>query len=157
MPNSQVPSIILNSDETISIQVDVYGFAAGTPVEISGQATQDSGAIASFYSVQAVPAHAYDQSAAMWVKSVPVVAPNQFDPHFPVTITVKAALAWVVQMGGTTDPALIPHLEGEPEPIGGWTSNGFGAAVEPPPPAAPAPAVPDAQLRHGKWWDRGQG
>ena len=52
MPNSQVPSIHLNQDGTISIQVNVYDFDAGTPVEISGQATQENGAVASFYSFQ---------------------------------------------------------------------------------------------------------
>jgi hypothetical protein len=141
MPNSQVPAILLNSDNTISIQVNVYGFDGGTAVEITGQATQDSGAIASFYSVQAVPQHDDNDSATIWVKSVPVVAPNQFDSHFPVTITVKAALAWVSQLGGNADPSLY-RQPGDPVPKGAWQSTGFGAAVQPPPPVTPAPTVP---------------
>ena len=35
--------------------VNVYGFEKGTLVEISGQATQANGAVATFYSVQAMP------------------------------------------------------------------------------------------------------
>ena len=145
MPNSQVPSIFLNQDGTISIQVDVYDFDAGTPVEITGQATQENGAVASFYSVQDVPAHADGQSASISVRSVPVVAPNEFVPGFPVTITVKAALAWTVEM----DPIPAGRLQNiEPAPKGGWKSDSFGAAVQP-----LAPVAPPAQLRHGKWWD----
>jgi len=148
MPNSQVPSIFLNQDGTISIQVDVYDFDAGTPVEITGQATQENGAVASFYSVQDVPAHADGQSASISVRSVPVVAPNEFVPGFPVTITVKAALAWTVEM----DPIPAGRLQNiEPAPKGGWKSDSFGAAVQPLAPAAPV--APPAQLRHGKWWD----
>lgn len=146
--NSQVPIIVLHDDNTISIQVDIYGFAAGTPIKISGQATQDSGAVASFYSVQDVPAHAEDESVPMWVKSVPVVAPNHFDPNFPTTITVEAAQTWTVQMNGTTDLGGLPATV--PAAIGGWTSSRFGPAVQP----LPAAATASAQLRHGKWWDR---
>ena len=141
MPDSQVPTIVLHGDNTISIQVDVYGFKAGTPIKLSGQATQDSGAVASFYSVQAVPAHADEENAAMWVRNVPVVAPNQFDPHFPTTLTIEAAVTWTVEMNGTTDLEKLPNIV--PAPIGGWTSESYGPAVEPPPPAAvPVPAPP---------------
>lgn len=146
MPDSQVPTITLNQDGTINIQVDVYGFEAGTPIKISGQATQESGAVASFYSVQAVPPHADDENAVMWVKNVPVVAPKQFDPHFDATITVEAAQTWTVEMKGNADPVAISRAPGEPVPRGGWTSTIFGPAVEPLPPAAtasaPAPVVP---------------
>ena len=57
MSNSQVPRIQLNQDNSISIEVNVYGFDTGTPVELSGQATQANGAVATFYQVQATPAH----------------------------------------------------------------------------------------------------
>jgi hypothetical protein len=140
MPDSQVPTILLNQDGTIDIQVAIYDFDGGTPVEITGQATQESGAIASFYSVQAVPAHADGTSALMEVKSVPVVAPYSFDPHDPVTITVKVALAWNVEMYPITDPGKLPNIE--PAPKGGWESNSFGAAVQPPTPVAPTSPPP---------------
>lgn len=55
MPYSQVPRIELNQDGTINLLVNVSGFDPGTPIEISGQATQDNGAVATFYSVQKMP------------------------------------------------------------------------------------------------------
>lgn len=136
MPDSQVPSIHLNQDGTIDIQVDVYDFDAGTPIEISGQATQDNGAIASFYSVQDVPAHDDGQNATIWLRSVPVDA-KEFDPGIDVTITVKAGLAWVVQLDAQIPPLKVPPLKGA------WQSDSSSSAVQPPPP--PAPPMPPAQ------------
>src|SRR6516225_10071000 len=50
-PHSAVSRVELNHDDTINLVVNVYGFDAGTPIEISGQATQTNGAVATFYSV----------------------------------------------------------------------------------------------------------
>ena len=54
--NSQVPKIELNHDGTITLYVDVYNFEAGTPIEVSGQATQMNGALPPRYFFQAIDA-----------------------------------------------------------------------------------------------------
>ena len=55
MGYGQVPRIELNQDGTVTFFVIVGGFRVGTPVEISGYATQTNGAIATFQSVQLMP------------------------------------------------------------------------------------------------------
>ena len=62
MGYSQVPRIQLNNDGTISLEVNVSGFEEGTPVEISGQATQENGAVAAFSSVLKMPEHKDDEA-----------------------------------------------------------------------------------------------
>jgi Animal haem peroxidase len=149
--NSQVPRIVLNQNDTISIEVSVYGFEAGTPVEISGQATQANGAIATFYSVQAMPKHNEGESAAIWVTSIPVVPPKKFGTGFPVTVVARAAEAWISTLGAA-DLGNIPNTPDGSVPKGAWESgDNYSSAVVLSSPAAPSP---DAQLRHGKWWDR---
>ena len=49
MPFSEVPRIELSQDGTVTFYVNVGGFQVGTPVEISGYATQDNGAVATFH------------------------------------------------------------------------------------------------------------
>src|SRR5579872_3088122 len=51
MPLNKVNNIRLNQDNTISLDVSVDGFEPNTPIEISGQATQTNGAVATFYDV----------------------------------------------------------------------------------------------------------
>ena len=94
MPNSQVPRIVLNQDGTISIQVDVYGFDAGTPVEISGQATQENGAVATLLQ-RPGSARSMRTAKARHGEVRTGSRAEQFVPGFPVTITVRAALAWI--------------------------------------------------------------
>src|SRR2546423_15673112 len=55
MPHTEVPEIELRDDDSIAITVEVFGFEAGTPVEISGHATQPNGAIATFYDIHILP------------------------------------------------------------------------------------------------------
>ena len=55
MPFSEVPRIELSQDGTVTFYVNVGGFRVGTPVEMSGYATQDNGAIATFQDVQLMP------------------------------------------------------------------------------------------------------
>jgi hypothetical protein len=159
--NSQVPRIVLNQDDTISIEVSVYGFETGAPVEISGQATQANGAIATFYSVQAMPKHEDEESAPIWVESIPVVPPKKFSAGFPITVVARAAEAWVTLLDAA-DPGKIPNTPGASVPKGAWESDdNYSSAVAPSLPSAPAAApaepAPDTQLRHGKWWDRVKG
>ena len=70
-PNSEVPTVELNHDGTINLVVNLTGFAAGAPVEISGQVTQENGAVATFYSVQEMP-----PSGIVNLPNLPVV-PNK--------------------------------------------------------------------------------
>jgi hypothetical protein len=66
MSNSEVPRIELSPDgSTLTLYVSVDGFAPGTPVEISGYATQDNGAIVTFYDIQQIP-NGTGQTSAAW-------------------------------------------------------------------------------------------
>ena len=66
MSNSEVPRIELSPDgSTLTLYVRVDGFAPGTPVEISGYATQDNGAIVTFYDIQQIP-NGSGQTSAAW-------------------------------------------------------------------------------------------
>lgn len=66
MSNSEVPRIELGPDgSTLTLYVRVDGFAPGTPVEISGYATQDNGAIVTFYDIQQTP-NGSGQTSASW-------------------------------------------------------------------------------------------
>jgi hypothetical protein len=55
MPRSEVPRIELNKNGTITATA-IPNFDEGTPIEISGQATQAMGSV-TFYSVQIMPRH----------------------------------------------------------------------------------------------------
>ena len=167
MSNSQVPRVVLNQDNTISIEVNVSGFNPGDPVEISGQATQANGAIASFYSVQPMPQPPNGNSAPIWVKSIPVVGETEFQPGSSVTVVARASEVWYTTLAMELNPELDPQLQGPTgtPPKAAWASNRFGWAVTPassspwaatpaPSPAASAPSTP---LRHGTWWDRVKG
>jgi hypothetical protein len=55
MPHTEVPEIELRDDDSIVLTIEVFGFEAGTPVELSGSATQPNGAIATFYDIQNLP------------------------------------------------------------------------------------------------------
>ena len=98
MPNSAVSRIELNQDGTINLMVDVYGFDPGEPVEISGQATQENGAVATFYSVQKMP-----PSGPVPITHLSVVPPNTFTAGFPITVVARAAQVWVTTLGEDSD------------------------------------------------------
>jgi hypothetical protein len=109
MAYSEVPRIALNQDGKITLYVNVGGFKPGTPVEISGYATQTSGAVATFQSVQIMPnpndpndPH-YDPNydpnygVIMPVTDVPVIGPP-FEPADPVTVIARAADVWITEL-----------------------------------------------------------
>lgn len=141
MSHSWVPNVELNEDGTISLYLTVEGFDEGTVIEISGeatqlwgqttqisgQATQAKGAVASFYSVQTVPAPGADgQGSPMEVKSVPTV--NKFEPSDPITVIARAAEVWITTMepGSTSS-----WTAGSDKAQAQWSSTGDGTALCP--------------------------
>lgn len=152
---SAVPRVELNQNGTINLLINVYGFDPGTPIEISGQATQANGAVATFYSVQEMPDNG-EESATLPVKSISAVPPNKFVPGFPVTVVARAAEAWITTLEPDTGARA---LESRVNPGGSellqaaWKKNHVNPAVVPASsPAGPAPST--TLLRHGTWWDR---
>jgi hypothetical protein len=85
------------TDNTITLSVDLEDFDVGALVEISGTATQNNGAVATFYGVKAMPA------SSGGVATVPVesaVKPDTFDAEATVTVVARAAAVWI----NTLDP-----------------------------------------------------
>ncbi len=147
MPDSQVPRVELNPDGSINIKVTVYGFDGGTPVELSGQATQTNGAVATFYQVQATPPHS-GETVDLWVSSIAPVPPNKFDVGFPITVVLRATEAWITSLDRDATPTgVVSEIVGSAGSAGSalngaWTSNSYGWAVAPSPgqPRGSAPA-----------------
>lgn len=156
---SQVPRIQLNKDDTISLEVSVYGFEKDTPVEISGQATQENGAIATFFSVLTMPEVKEKESVLVTLNSVPVLSSNKFAAGFPITVVARAAEAWITTLVEIEDPDKFPELA---IPLGSgrrkalWkasransTASAFVSAS-----LATESSSPTTLLPHGTWWDR---
>src|SRR5450755_3251072 len=122
MPHSEVPGIELNQDDTINLYVNVDGFDVGTPIEISGQATQANGAVASFYDVQEMPPNS-GQGAVLTVKSVPAVPPNKFVEGFPITVVARAAEVWITTLEPKTELAASAGVKAA------WKSKNYNFAV----------------------------
>jgi hypothetical protein len=98
MPLNKVNNIRLNQDNTISLDVSVDGFEPNTPIEISGQATQTNGAVATFYDVQTVPAPNSDKQMIVTVKSVSVASKNAFVATDPISVVARAAEVWLTTL-----------------------------------------------------------
>lgn len=161
MPNSEVTRVELNTDNTINLVVNVAGFAAGTPVELSGQVTQENGAVATFYSVEQMP-----PSGEIHLPSLTVV-PNQnrkFDPGFAVTVVARASEVWISTLQGIgpgSGPINSNVINGTTVQ-GAWAvSNANWAvawsgqndpAVWDSPSSPAAPRQPNL-IPHGTWWD----
>jgi hypothetical protein len=105
MPLSKVNKIELNkNDGTISLEVGLDGFEVGAPIEITGQATQTNGTVATFYAIRTVPIPAQNpdgtpRETVVRVKSVAAVPPNKFDPEQPITVVSRAAEVWITTLG----------------------------------------------------------
>jgi Animal haem peroxidase len=152
MSNSQVPRVELNKDGTINLVVDVYGIDPGASVEISGHATQENGAVATFYRVQEMP----ENSTAIGVKSVPVGA-NEFTPGFPITVVARAAEVWITTLEPDKNSGALRSRVTRSGPLkAAWKANGYGQAVfQPRQETQSAETSADTTLlRHGTWWDR---
>src|SRR5262245_26034576 len=104
MTNSEVPKVQLTKDGTISLVVNVYGFDEGTPIEISGQATQENGAVASFYSFLEMPEHESEKSVPVTLTCIPVSSQKKFAAGFTITVVARAAEAWITTLVEVEDP-----------------------------------------------------
>lgn len=180
MSYSAVPSITLNDDGTITLEVHVKGFNPDTPVEISGQATQINGAVATFYSVQKMPAYG-SQGGLLRVENVPAANGTKFAAGFPITVVARAAEAWITTLvdarGSGSSQANGDAGDSRTHPVAGdsqiqppsgtskatWKEASADWAVSPtaPPsrsaqqPSSAPQSTPDNTLiRHGTWWDR---
>jgi len=168
MPNSAVPRITLNQDGTITLHVAVYNFDEGTPIEISGQATQANGAVATFYSVQEMPAGG-EKGVELQLPPVAAVPPNTFVAGFPITVVARAAVAWITTLEadlGSGDPGGSGNSQGRAVSgtlTAAWKENNANWAVAWT--GQTSPAVWQSQaaqqsppattlIHHGTWWDR---
>ena len=91
MPHTEVPEIELRDDDSIAITVEVFGFEAGTPVEISGDATQPNGAIATFYDIQNLPPASPGGGSFVTVIAIPS---PEFVAGEMITVVGRAAKIW---------------------------------------------------------------
>ena len=173
MPNGLIPNshsavsrVELTENDSINLAIDVYGFDKGTQIELSGQVIQDNGAVATFYSVQEMPANA-DKEATLPVASISAVPPNKFVAGFPITVVARAAEVWITKLDNDTgDNALLPRvLRGSSSPLkGAWKETSYGSAVGSAEqeasyavPQSSEPSTSGSLLRHGTWWDRRKG
>jgi len=169
MPLSAVSRVELNEDNSINLEINIEGFDEETYIEISGQAIQDNGAIATFYSVQEMKPDS-DKKATLTVASILAVQPNKFVKGFPITVVARAAEVWITKLDNDpADDALLPRgTRAGSGPIKGvWKKTSAGPAVAPAEQEAPQSSAPQssapqssapqsstALLRHGTWWDR---
>jgi hypothetical protein len=109
MPNSEVTKIELTDDDNFVFTIEVIGFQPGTIVEISGHATQDNGAIATFYDVQKLlPPDSPDSGSILTITAEPAA---EFVAGEVITV---AGQARAVKIWGTTldgDPKLPPGIK----------------------------------------------
>jgi hypothetical protein len=125
MPLNKVNKIELNKGNTISLEVSVDGFEVGAPIEISGQATQINGAVATFYDVQTVPQPNDDKQTVVTVKSVNVSSENSFVATDPITVVARAAEVWITTLDqdGEFDPRVSTAVQAA------WKMKSFDYAV----------------------------
>lgn len=162
-PNSEVCRVELNDDGSINLEVHIYGFDAGAPVEISGSATQENGAVASFYSVQQM-----HNSRSVYVGPVAAVPPNVFVDGIPLTVVARAAQVWISTLvkDESTNALKSSVLPNSPTPLkAAWQRNdahwavaweGQKMAAIWRRPGSAQQSAPTTLLRHGTWWDRGK-
>jgi hypothetical protein len=130
VPYSEVPRIELNQDGTVTFFVNIGGFRLGTPVEISGYASQTNGATATFRWVEPMPPeYAPGQGAIVVVKSVPVIQ-GTFTAADPIMVVAKAADVWSTTLNQDTGNQLAPAIVAakaayqQLNPRASWNSDG---------------------------------
>jgi len=163
MSHSEVPRIELNRDGTVTLFVNVGGFEAGTPVEISGYATQTNGGVATFRDVQLMQDDYTQEGVIMVVRGVPVIG-SPFKADEPVMVVAQAADAWITKLPmDTGEKPLSEAMEAAKARTGqvnirtAWNSDektyhslfSPASSYEKPPPAT-------TLMRRSTWGDRGK-
>ena len=80
-----------NKNIILTVQVD--DFTVGEAVEISGQATQNDAALATFYGIQKVPGP--DSSKHSYLKVTADPGDTKFEADQDVTVVARVAKVWV--------------------------------------------------------------
>jgi hypothetical protein len=91
MTHSEVTEIELRDDGRLVLTVEVFGFQAGEPVEVSGSATQANGAMATFYDIQVLPPAGPDHGSSLTVTTLPTTG---FASGEVITVAGRAAKIW---------------------------------------------------------------
>jgi hypothetical protein len=99
----------IEGGKTINLYLYMSGFAVGTPVEISGYATQENGTIATFYKLwEMEPIPAGEDGVMMLVEDVPVGGTGKFMPKKPITVVTRATDAWITRLSTDDGKQQIP-------------------------------------------------
>jgi hypothetical protein len=93
----RVPEIELRDDGSLVLTVEVFGFEAGARVEISGSATQASGAIATFYDIQSLPPAEPGGGSYL---TVTASSPGDFVTGDVITVVGRATKIWGTVLSG---------------------------------------------------------
>jgi hypothetical protein len=153
MPYSAISRAELNQDDTINLVVRVEGFLPGEPIEISGQATQADGAVATFYYIQVMP-----DDGIVVVPSIPAILPNKFVAGSAITVVARASQVWMTTLQDDSDPVSRRENMVSGQSKAAWKTGrvqwavGLGAQE-------PATTTPGGQqtattlIHHGTWWD----
>jgi hypothetical protein len=116
MPHTEVTEIELRDDGSIVLVIEVFGFEPGTPVEITGSATQANGAIATFYDLQNLPPAKPGGGSFLTVTAVP--SPG-FVPGEVITVVGRATKIWGTVLHADPDehrPGVKALWTAEPDP-----------------------------------------
>jgi hypothetical protein len=109
MPNPYVTNVTFrNSQIVLTVRVDE--FRPGESLEISGHATQNGAAFASFYDTQTVPKPNPDGTAYIYVKATPS---EQFEKGHSITVVLRAAKVWVTVLGDSPPEQGASGLQAE--------------------------------------------
>ena len=100
MSHSQVTEIELRDDGSIALTIEIFGFEAGTSVEIAGSATQDNGAMATFNDIQNLPPADPDGGSFLTVTAVPT---TKFLAGELITVVGRSAKIWSTVLAETPD------------------------------------------------------
>jgi hypothetical protein len=126
MAYSYLERVESNADGSTALFLQVSGYEAGAPVEISGTITQPSGTAGSFCGVQLIPSSVNPGDPAILV----VTVPTRLTTGETVTVIARVTDAWVT--------VLDPSAESVSSRFPGtaWRQG-------PAPPGEPVPAAED--------------
>jgi hypothetical protein len=105
MPHPYVSSATIKNN-VIEITIELDHHDSGSYVEVSGSATQTSGAYANFYDFKEVPAGFSDTRGPNPTVNVSAhpLPPNKFRKDEDVTVVIRVAKVWLTVLGPQDSP-----------------------------------------------------